>query len=191
MWDRAMDFPSFVRSYGIKRSEGTLLRYLSDVYKTILRTVPDEAKTDEVWDIADWLEGVIAQTDSSLIDEWEALRDGDGEALADVAAASAVATEPVRITTREGAFRALVRTRVFRWVQFVDRRAWDEFAIDLDEAGDRSWTAAKLDAVFEPYFAEHDHVGIDADARGPRRFVVTESGRIWQVGAGAGRPRGR
>ncbi|HUW01361.1 MAG TPA: DUF3516 domain-containing protein [Acidimicrobiales bacterium] len=190
MWDDAMDFHTFVRTYGLKRSEGTLLRYLSDAYKAIVRTVPDEAKSDEVWDIADWLEGVIAQTDSSLIDEWEALRDGDGEALADVAAASAVATEPVRITTREGAFRALVRTRVFRWVQFVDRRAWDEFAIDLDEAGDRSWTAAKLDAVFEPYFAEHDHVGIDADARGPRRFVVTESGRVWQVAQVLADPEG-
>src|SRR5690606_26343327 len=55
LWDRAMDFPSFVRHYGLKRSEGLLLRYLSDVYKTLVRAVPDGAKTDEVDELTHWL----------------------------------------------------------------------------------------------------------------------------------------
>ena len=38
-----MDFGDYVRFYSLARSEGTVLRYLSDVYKTLMRTIPDDA----------------------------------------------------------------------------------------------------------------------------------------------------
>ena len=94
LWDRAMDFPSFVRHYGIKRSEGLLLRYLSDVYKTMLRTVPDEAKTPEVDELQDWLGAVIRATDSSLLDEWTALFRPDEVDLETAEHASRARTRP-------------------------------------------------------------------------------------------------
>ena len=77
--ERAMDFGEYVRFYNLARSEGTVLRYLSDVYKTLLRTVPEDAKTDELVDLIEWLGELVRQVDSSLLDEWEALLDPSAE----------------------------------------------------------------------------------------------------------------
>ncbi len=189
MWDRAMDFPSFVRHYGIKRSEGLLLRYLSDVYKTIVRSVPDHAKTDEVHELTDWLGAVIRATDSSLLDEWTALFSSD--AVVDVDAVAAVEDRVPDVTTDRRAFRALVRTRVFRWVQYAATRQWTAWSEDLTEIGNHGWNERKLLEQFEPYFAAYADsdggidappIGIDGDARGPARFIVDEDDAdAWSV----------
>ena len=190
LWDRAMDFPSFVRHYGIKRSEGLLLRYLSDVYKTMTRSVPDEAKTDDVHELLDWLGAVIRATDSSLLDEWTALFD-PSSADADIDSLQEMGDRAPDVTTDRRAFRALVRTRVFRWVQYAATGRWAAWSEDLSEIGDRGWNEQKLAGMFEPYFAEysgkgHGSIGIDGDARGPDRFLVadrsTDDGRgTWSV----------
>jgi superfamily II RNA helicase len=185
LWDRAMDFPSFVRHFGIKRSEGLLLRYLSDVYKTILRAVPDEAKTDEVTEMTDWLGAVIRTTDSSLLDEWTAMF--SPEATVDVDALEDAAEPEVDVTTDRRAFRALVRTRVFRWVQYAATGQWTAWSDDLTEIGDHGWNEHRLIEQFEPYFeaypdaARNESIGIDGDARGPDRFVVADEGDVWTV----------
>ena len=178
MWERAMDFPSFIRHYGLKRSEGTLLRYLSDAHRTITRTIPDDDKSGEIIEIADWLDGVIRATDSSLIDEWQALRDG----VTPVAFASAqTIADPGDIVRRPAALKALIRSRVFRWVQLAAGRRWDALHDDLVEAGDHHWSAEALQVAFAEYFAEHPAIGIDADARGPKRFDVSITADIWNV----------
>ena len=41
MWEQAMGFTDFVRRYELARSEGLVLRYLSDAYRTLRQTVPD------------------------------------------------------------------------------------------------------------------------------------------------------
>ncbi len=180
LWDRSMDFPAYVRFLGIKRSEGLLLRYLSDVYKTMLRAVPDAAKTDEVDELTDWLGAVIRTTDSSLLDEWTAMFSPD--ATLDVDALEEAAEPVVDITTDRRAFRALVRSRVFRWVQYAATGQWEAWSDDLTEIGNHGWTAAKLIEQFEPYFEAYadtprnEAIGIDGDARGPARFVVAEVG---------------
>ena len=44
MWEQAMSFGDLIRRYGLTRSEGVVLRYLSDAYRTLRQTVP-EART--------------------------------------------------------------------------------------------------------------------------------------------------
>jgi superfamily II RNA helicase len=183
MFDRAMDFPEFVRHYGIKRSEGRLLRYLTDCLRTCERTVPDEAKTDEVEDLLDWLAAVIRATDSSLVDEWQALvaqgavTGDDAVAPGELVAASGVPDpeEDHDITADRRAFRTLVRTRAFRWVQLAAARSWDALVADLAEAGDRSWSVERLAAAFAPYFDEHDEIVLTGDARGPTLFQLDDA----------------
>ena len=68
-------FEDYVKSYQLERSEAVLLRHLSDVYKVLVQTVPPRAKTEEVAQAEDFLSGMIRQIDSSLIDEWEKLRE--------------------------------------------------------------------------------------------------------------------
>ena len=69
-----MTFTEYVSHYGLARSEGVVLRYLSDAYKALERTVPDDAKTDELLDLIEWLGELVRQVDSSLLDEWERLQ---------------------------------------------------------------------------------------------------------------------
>ncbi len=175
-----------MRHYGIKRSEGLLLRYLSDVYKTMVRTVPDEAKTPEVEELQDWLGAVIRATDSSLLDEWMALF--TPEAFDPEAEETPFEDEDRApdVTTDRRAFRTLVRTRVFRWVQFAATGQWEAWAEDLFEVGDRGWNERKLTEELEPYLstyagAEVEAIGIDSDARGPSRFVLADEGDTWVV----------
>ncbi len=85
MYERAMTFTEYVQFYGLSRSEGLVLRYLADAYKTLRQTVPEEAKTEELVDLIEWLGELVRQVDSSLIDEWERLRNPTD--LPDVAAA--------------------------------------------------------------------------------------------------------
>src|SRR5205085_391316 len=58
-----------------------VLRYLADAYKALRNTVPDEAKTEELQDIIEWLGELVRQVDSSLIDEWEKLRNPTDDPL--------------------------------------------------------------------------------------------------------------
>src|SRR5216684_801614 len=74
MYERALTFTEYVAFYGLSRSEGLVLRYLADAYKALRQTVPDEAKTEELADLIEWLGEIVRQVDSSLIDEWERLR---------------------------------------------------------------------------------------------------------------------
>ncbi len=70
-----MTFTEYVSFYELARSEGLVLRYLADAYRTLRQTVPEQARTEELEDLIEWLGEIVRQTDSSLLDEWEALRD--------------------------------------------------------------------------------------------------------------------
>ena len=72
-----MGFTDFVSRYQLARSEGLVLRYLTDAYRTLRQTVPDAHRTPELEDLVEWLGETVRQTDSSLLDEWEALADPD------------------------------------------------------------------------------------------------------------------
>jgi superfamily II RNA helicase len=50
MSERAMTFVEYVGFYGLRRSEGLVLRYLADAYKALRRTVPEAARTEELED---------------------------------------------------------------------------------------------------------------------------------------------
>jgi superfamily II RNA helicase len=177
MWDRALDFPGFVRHYGLKRAEGALLRYLSDVFKTLTRSVPIDA-TDELLDeVATWLGAVIKATDSSLLDEWQALLDGVDADAAAVPVVVAVAPGAIAVPDDDTALRALVRTRVFRWVQYAAGQRWNEWSADLAEVGDVRWSAPRLSGAFAAVGA----VSAATDARRNDLYALDERGSAWHV----------
>ena len=78
--ERAMTFSEYVNHYGLKRSEGLLLRYLSDSYRALVQNVPSERRTPELDELTDWLGALVRGVDSSLLDEWERLTAVSGEA---------------------------------------------------------------------------------------------------------------
>ncbi len=172
MYERAMTFVEYVAFYGLSRSEGLVLRYLADAYKALRQTVPEDAKTDELIDLEEWLGELVRQVDSSLIDEWERLRNPTDVDLA------AVDERPPAVTRNARAFRVLVRNALFRRVELAALRRWDELG-ELD--AESGWDADAWAAALAPYFAEHDDIGTGPDARGPAQIMIDQGPERWRV----------
>ncbi|UPK75817.1 DUF3516 domain-containing protein [Nocardioidaceae bacterium SCSIO 66511] len=175
MFERAMTFGEYVAFYRLARSEGMVLRYLSDAYKALLHTVPDSVRTDELSDITEWLGELVRQTDSSLLDEWEKLAAGDTDVEV---RPSMVDDEPAAVTGNKRAFRVLVRNAMFRRVELAALRRYDELGELDSEAG---WDADAWSDAMAGYFEEYDRVGTGPDARGPALLTITESPGRWNV----------
>src|SRR5262245_59406365 len=149
MAERAMTFAEYVSFYGLARSEGLVLRYLGDAYKALRQTVPEEARTEELADLTEWLGELVRQVDHSLIDEWEKLRNPVEEAE------HLAADRPPAVTGNTRAFRVLVRNALFRRVELAALRRFDELG-ELDS--DAGWDADAWADALEPYFAEHGEI---------------------------------
>jgi len=175
LWERAMTFADFVQHYGLARAEGTLLRYLSNAYKTLLQTVPEAAKTDELYDITEWLGELVRQVDSSLLDEWEAL--AHPELLVPEAVAP-LDVPPPPLTANLRAFRVLIRNELFRRVELAARRRVGPLG-ELD--GGDGWPRARWDEVLDAYFSEHASIGTGPEARSSAFFELDETGRSWRA----------
>ncbi len=171
LYERAMTFRDYVNHYGLKRSEGVLLRYLTDAYRALRQTVPDAHRTDQVDDIVEWLGELVRQVDSSLIDEWEKLQHPD-----EVQSEEIVLPERRDVTQNTRAFRVMVRNEMFRWITLLARRD----STTLAEAG-RTLTAEEIDAAIAGYWDVHDRIVLDGDARGPDHFELDESGTVRQT----------
>ncbi|MCO1658722.1 DEAD/DEAH box helicase [Pseudonocardia humida] len=176
MFERSMTFVEYVGHYQLARSEGLVLRYLADTYRALRQTVPDEAKTEELIDVVEWLGELVRQVDSSLLDEWEALAAGAG--TGEEPTPPSLDTGPARVTANARAFRVLVRNALFRRVELAALRRWDLLG-ELDaEAG---WDARAWREALEPYWAEHADIGTGPDARGPQLIQITEEPERWLV----------
>src|ERR1700722_7808914 len=172
MYERAMTFAEYVSFYGLARSEGLVLRYLADAYKAMRQTVPEEARTEELADLIEWLGETVRQVDRSLIDEWENLRNPVEEAE------HLAADRPPAVTTNKRAFRVLVRNALFRRVELAALRRW----ADLGELGAADgWDADAWADALEPYFDEHEEIGTGADPRGPGMLIIEELTDEWRV----------
>lgn len=177
--ERAMTFTEYVSFHGLARSEGVVLRYLADAYKALRQTVPDDAKTEDLEDLIAWLGELVRQTDSSLLDEWEALRSGADGLDAEQRLDRHREEGPPPVTANRRAFRVLVRNAVFRRVELAALRRWDALAELQDLAG---WTAEDWEDALAEYYAEHHELRTDADARGPALFGVDEDPPLDLVG---------
>jgi superfamily II RNA helicase len=172
MYERALTFTEYVGFYGLTRSEGLVLRYLADAYKALRQTVPDEAKTEELTDLIEWLGEIVRQVDSSLIDEWERLRNP----LENLEAQREV--RPATVTSNIRAFRVLVRNALFQRVRLAALGHYDEIgALDADSG----WNADAWADALEDYFEVHDEIGTGPDARGPALLLIEVKPEQWAV----------
>jgi superfamily II RNA helicase len=165
LYERAMTFTEYITFYGLARSEGLVLRYLADAYKAMRQTVPEEARTEELADLIEWLGELVRQVDHSLIDEWEKLRNPVEEAE------HLAADRPPALTGNKRAFRVLVRNALFRRVELAALRRWDELGTLDAEDG---WDADAWADALEPYFDEHAGILTGPDARGPAMLIIEE-----------------
>jgi superfamily II RNA helicase len=188
MFEGFSSFSDYVREYDLERAEGLLLRHLNSVYKVLSQTVPDGVKTDTVREMELYLRAMLRQVDSSLLDEWEKMRDPDyrpaGAAGMDLRPPRP--EQPPDVTRDTKAFTAAIRTRVFAFL-----RAWsigeDEAALDAidspSDGGGEPWTKERLRAAREAHRVGHAGLRLDPEARNLRHTHVQPSDdrTAWRV----------
>ncbi|KRC50329.1 MULTISPECIES: DEAD/DEAH box helicase [unclassified Nocardioides] len=174
MWEQGMGFTDLVSRYQVARSEGLVLRYLTDAYRALRQTVPASYRRDELELLVEWLGETVRQVDSSLLDEWEALAD---PSHAPSAVSHHEPPPPPRPLSQQGrVFDVMVRNALWRRVELVARDDVPALAA-LDEGaewGERDW-----DQAIEDFYDEHDRLLTDADARGPALLTVEKAPGRW------------
>ena len=176
MIETASDFKEYVSRYNVARSEGLFLRYLSEAYRALDRTVPLDKRDERLRDIISWLGLVVRTVDSSLVDEWAAAGEGTSEGLD---AAPPAADEVVR--DRRG-LTLLVRNALFARVRLAAHEAIDELG-KLD--AEWGWRAPVWQRALERFYDAHEEILLDADARSTAYFSIDEkdekSAHVWHV----------
>jgi len=165
-------FSTIVRRYRLERSEGLMLRYLTDAWRALDRGLPEEAFTPGLEDVIDWLTAMIRATDASLLDEWTRLSGGevlDREAPEALDALAVVPAGP------PASWKTTVRTAAFGWVELLA-------AMNHETLSQRcGWTVESLIAAIGPYWQSYDRIEIDADARSGQWFHLEEQPTRWVI----------
>lgn len=179
MFELCASFREYVKEYGLARSEGVLLRYLSDVYRMLERNVPQAMKTEPLRDLEAWLDAELRAVDASLLAEWEA--------LANPTLLQEAANKPPEVRdifSNQRAFKVMVRNAVWRVVQLLARHDYVGAASSLQDLGsvehgvvNSLWTPQVLEKHLAPYFEQYSELLVDADARGPNRLLMDS----WQA----------
>ena len=175
MLESAADFKGYIQKLGIMRYEGILLRYLSEAFRGLDRTIPEDKRTEQLKDIIAWLGLIVRSVDSSLVDEWE-----NAGAVLDAAPPDAAGVEAV-VRDRRG-LTVLVRNALFSRVRMAAHRD----AAGLGEAdgdwgfGERAWMQA-----LDEYYETHEEILLDADARSKAYLMFDEADEeelcVWHV----------
>jgi hypothetical protein len=169
MLEAGDSFSTFVRRYRLERSEGLVLRYLTDAWRTLDRSLPDSAYTDGLEDVVEWLGELIRATDATLLDEWTLLA---GKPVHDHLAPEAL--ESAR-PWPPPAWKTAVRTAAFGWVELLATR---RYVLLAERCG---WSEDQLAGAMTPYWDEYDSIGTDADARATQQFTLVEDPERWVV----------
>ena len=187
MFESFRSFSDYIRDYELQRAEGVLLRYLNRVFKVLSQTVPDAAKNDAVREMEIYLGTMIRQIDSSLLDEWEKLRDPTYQRAETKEVRPPGWEEADKDITRDTkAFTATIRHRIFTFLRGLVigdfETALANFASPLDADG-QPWTAERFKQSLDAYHADHKYICLDPNARNARHTYVTpsEDKKTWRV----------
>lgn len=187
MFESFRSFSDYIRDYELQRAEGVLLRYLNRVFKVLSQTVPDSAKNDTVREMEIYLGAMIRQIDSSLLDEWEKLRDPNYQRAETKEVRPPGAEEAALDITRDTkAFTAAIRNRIFSFLRGLVVGDLETALASLnspDDADGQPWTTARLEQALDVYHADHEHICLDPNARNVRHTYVTpsEDKKSWRV----------
>ena len=175
MLEGANDFKGYIQKLNIARSEGILLRYLAEAFRSLDRTVPVAKRNEQLEDIISWLGFMVRSVDSSLVDEWEAAGDPAALDMAPPSAADQVVADRRGVTL-------LVRNALIRRVTLAARKRYDQLG-ELDS--DFGMTATRWERVLDAYHEQHEEILTDADARSSAMLSIDEAdeqaAHVWHV----------
>ena len=177
MVERFMTFADYIKEYGLQRSEGVLLRYLTQVYKTLSQTVPDEFKDDEVLDVEAYLKTMLSQVDSSLLREWEE-RLVSRQSSPELKLAS-IERHP---TDDPRALKARIRSELHQLMTQLGRKDYEAAALCVRQVADEPWTAQRFSTAMAPFYEEYEAMVTTHQARMPTQTIIRSTERsAWRV----------
>ena len=188
MFEEFRSFADYIKIYDLQRAEGVLLRHLSNVHKVLAQTVPDSAKNETIREMELYLATMLRQIDSSLLEEWEKMRDPNyvprGE---QVEVRPPGAEEAARDITRDAkVFTAAIRNRIFTFLRALtsgDLEAALSAVNAMPSEEDEPWSTDRLHRALDAYHADHEYLRLDPEARNIRHTYITpsEDKRSWRV----------
>ena len=200
MFESFRSFSDYIKDYELQRAEGVLLRHLNSVFKVLAQTVPDAAKNEAVREMELYLSTMIRQVDSSLLDEWEKMRDPNYRPTDAKEARPPGAGEAARdITSDPKAFTAAIRTRIFSFLRAVIIGDYEQALAPVQSPAtgikpsasgihdstpaSEPWTPDRLRAAVDAFFVEHQRICLDPNARNARHthVVPAEDRNTWRV----------
>jgi hypothetical protein len=169
MFEAGLGFNDTVREYGVGRSEGLLLRYLSQVHNALVRTVPAEARSEALLDVIAWLRALLLRVDSSLVEAWEALLEPGERGRTSAPEAPAAAVDLAR---HERLLAARVRAELHQVVGALARGDYEEAAAALRQEEGDTWDSARLERALAPFLAEYGQLVFTPEARRADRTLL-------------------
>jgi len=186
MFENYLGFTDYVRRYGLQRSEGVLLRYLSQIYKTLDQNLPDQIKTEGLLDVIAYFRAMLERVDTSLIDEWESMR--HPELLLEAPEERRTAQRLLAIRELRSDPKALasrLRADLHQLVAALARRDWEEAADSVRDDPENPAaliTEEDFATALEPFFTDHEKLRFDHNARLAEHTQITPAGNnSWQV----------
>jgi superfamily II RNA helicase len=175
MYEAFYSFADYIREYELQRAEGVLLRYLSEVYKVLVQTVPPSNRSEEVDELIEYFGSILRATDSSLLEEWERLR--NPQAARAAAAGAPLPPKLYVVSEKNRDFRVQLRNRIFHFLRAWARQDWEAAASVLEVEGG----VAALASSHEAYLAAHALVDLSPDARNPNWLKIEAAAESWKI----------
>jgi hypothetical protein len=187
MVESCFTFADYIREYDLQKTEGILLRYLTSILKVLAHTVPAAAKNEALEEIESMLRAMSRQVDSSLLEEWERMRDPNWVAKAATsreATLGPAAGEIEDVTRNVRSFTTLVRTELFSILRGLAGRNFEAALESLDtlaDAAGENWSGPRLERVTLDFLKEHERILLDNEARNMRHTYIkpAEDRKSW------------
>jgi hypothetical protein len=185
LFEEFMSFADYVKRYGLQRSEGVLLRYLSQLYKTLDQNVPEPAKSEPVWDALGFFRALVETTDSSLFEEWEGLLHPEVLVRTKQREAAREVLWLQELLADSKTFAARVRAEMHLVVRALSQKDWEEAATLIHQDPDEPetlWDSERFEGALAPYFSEYGDIPFTPEARRHQWTQITKTGnRTWEV----------
>ncbi|MCP3999007.1 MAG: DUF3516 domain-containing protein, partial [bacterium] len=178
-------FVGYVRNYGLQRSEGVLLRYLSQLYKTLSQTVPERAKTAGLYDVISFFRTMLEHTDTSLLEEWESMLHPELKLDIDKQQAARRELRAYELLHDPRALPARLRAELHQLVRALAEQDYEEAAASVwqeAEPEDDRWPAKRFELAMAGFHTEYGGLVFNHEARQAQHTRIEQtSPRTWDV----------
>jgi superfamily II RNA helicase len=182
MYEGYLSFADYVKKYGLQRSEGVLLRYLSQLYKTLDQTVPEYAKTAEIWDALGYFRALLHHTDTSLLEEWESLLHPEIRLKRLQRHQAAEQLWLKQLLADPKAFAARMRAELHLVVRALAEKEWEDAAAAVLQDPDDPWAPDRFEEAMKPFYEEYGELVFTPEARRHQHTHIREiDERVWEV----------